>query len=380
MQNQVTRQSDHIETTSALYFALELGLRQWKVAFHDGSHRQPRLVQISASDFQALSSAIDKAVKRFGLSDEVRLKSCYEAGREGFWLHRALEDVGIENRIVDSASIETSRRRRRAKTDRLDAAKLVTQLIRHDGGEKRVWSVLHVPEEHDEDLRHVQREIAVLKKERRQHVNRLKGLLFAVGIELPIGPVFARKLDLARQWNGKPVARHLRIRLLREYDRIRLVDEQIKALQKEREELLASSEAPAVQAVKKLMSLKAIGAESAWVFATEFFGWRRFRNRRQVAGAAGLTPTPYASGDEQRELGISKAGNKRVRYMAIEIAWCWLRFQPDSKLSTWFQERYASGSRRFRRIGIVAVARKLLVDLWRYVDFDIVPEGAATKI
>ena len=146
-----------------------------------------------------------------------------------------------------------------------------------------------------------------------------------------------------------------------------------------RKETLRSSGDPAIEQVRRLLQLKGIGMNSAWVYVMEFFAWRAFRNRRELGSLAGLAPTPYASGESSRERGISKAGNRPVRALAIEIAWCWLRYQPDSQLSRWYQRRFAKGGSRVRRIGIVALARKLLIALWRYVEEDILPEGAQLK-
>jgi len=333
-------------------------------------------VSIDAGDFEALSEAIGKARHRYGLEEGAALYSCYEAGREGFWLHRALCAAGIENVVVDSASIEVNRRKRRAKTDWLDAVKLVSQLVRYQTGEPRIWSVVRVPDEEAEDGRQIHRELEQLKKERKQHRCRIQSLLFTQGVDLVAGPGFPKALRAVRLWDGSKLSPHLVRRLLREYRRLQVVEKQIRDVNAERKRLLKTSEAPAVETARQLMQLKGIGIESSWLFAMEFFGWRSFRNRKEVAGAAGLTPTPFASGDLQSDQGISKAGNRRVRYMAIEIAWCWLRFQPQSELSRWFDERFGSGGKRMARIGIVALARRLLIALWRFVEQGVIPEGA----
>ena len=362
-----------------LYLAFEQGNKDWKLGFAVGLGQDPWRRRIDAGDLEALQREISHAKKRFGLPDTARVQSCYEAGREGFWLHRHLVAEGIESLVVDSASIEVKRRRKRAKTDRLDVGKLVTMLIRYHSGEKKVWSVVHVPSVRAEDNRHLHRELKSLKGGRTRHINRIKGLLVGQGIRMPVGTDFLEKLEQVRLWDGAPLPDGLRARVEREYRCLEFVGREIKELEKERRELIRTSDDPSVEKVRQLLKLKGIGENSAWLFTMEFFGWRDFRNRRQVGGLSGLSPTPYQSGDESRELGIDKAGNRPVRGMAIEIAWGWLRFQPQSKLSLWYGERFGHGSKRIRKIGIVAVARKLLVALWRYLELGEIPAGAQLK-
>lgn len=375
---QATRKSQDIAAERALNLSLELSKRNWKLAFSDGSVRRPRVVTVPARDWDRFEREVEKAKQRFGLGGEAPVRSCYEAGRDGFWVHRVLLHRGIENIVVDPASIEVDRRKRRAKTDRLDALKLLAQLIRHHRGEK-VWSVVRVPEVSDEDARHLHRDLEVLKAERRNHRMRIQSLLFTHGIDLKVGRKFLEILPGLRQWDGQPLPASLQSRLVREHQRLQAVHEQIRELEKERKALLATSGTKSVEQVKVMALLCGIGTTSSWVFVMELFGWRRFANRRQVAGAVGLAPTPYQSGDSPREQGISKAGNPRVRTMMIEIAWSWLRFQPDSKLSKWFWRRFGKGNARQRRVGIVALARRLLIDLWRLIEFGVVPEGARLK-
>ena len=363
----------------ALYVALELSKKTWKLAFSDGSARKPRMVNVAFGDWDRFSGQIVKAKERFGLPADAPVRSCYEAGRDGFWIHRVLLQRGIDNVVVDSASIEVSRRHRRAKTDRLDAEKLVQQLIRYHRGEKRVWSVVRVPSVAEEDARHLHRDLEVLRGERRNHRMRIQSLLFTHGIDLKATRKFLEVLPGRCQWDGQSLPPFLQARLLREYERLHAVEEQIRELEKERKLLLANPPTKAVEKADLLSQLRGIGPESSWVTAMEFFGWRQFANRREVAGAAGLVPTPYRSGDSGGEQGISKAGNPRVRRMMIEVSWCWLRYQPDSKLSKWYRERFSKGNARQRRVGIVALARRLLIDLWRLVEFGVVPEGARLK-
>ena len=271
-QIQATLKGENSTVEKSLYMALELSERKWKLAFSDGGRVKHQVIDSGAT--LELHDAIARARRRFGLPPNTPVVSCYEAGRYGFWLHRYLDSYGITNVVVDSSSIEVSRRKRRAKTDRLDAGSLVRMLIRFCAGERRLWSVVRVAQ---------------------------------------------------------------------------------------------------------LMSLRGIGITSAWIFEKEFFGWRNFGNRREVGACAGLTPTPYNSGESRREQGISKAGNKRIRTLIVEISWSWLRYQPRSELSRWFTERFAHGGKRMRRIGIVALARKLLIALWRFRTHGLIPEGACLK-
>jgi transposase len=364
------------QKVKSLYLAFELGWNEWKLAFASAPADNPRLQKIAARDTEALLREIAKAKKRFGLAEDAPVHSCYEAGRDGFWLHRFLESQKINNEVVDSSSIEVKRRGRRRKTDDLDAGKLLSMLIRWRQGESKVWSVVQVPSVADEDRRQLHRDLLELKAERTQHTNRIKGLLAGCGLAVSIDANFAEVLAKLRTWDGQAVPPELQQRLLREHERWQLVDRQIKDLTNERARRIRTSKDPSVVKVRQLLRLRGIGANSAWLYVMEFFGWRRIRNRKQLASLAGLTPTPHQSGDSDHEQGISKAGNRRLRTMAVEIAWCWLHYQPASALSQWYQQRFAKGSSRQRRIGIVALARKLLVALWRFLETGEVPMGA----
>jgi transposase len=363
-------------TAPVLYLALELSWTSWKLAFTVGAGQKPRLRSIAARDTDTLLLEIRKAKHRFGLPEETPVISCYEAGRDGFWLHRYLEHQGIENLVVDAASIEVNRRRRRAKSDNLDATKLVGMLIRWHLGEKKLWAVVHVPAAADEDRRQLHRELIELKARRTEQTNRIKGLLAGLGLSVRIDAEFPARLDALRQWDGTPVPSGLRQRLLREFQSWQLVGGQIHDLEARRTEQIRDPLTPQGEQVRQLLKLKGIGENAAWLLVREFFGWREIRNRRELASLAGLTPTPYDSGEVRREQGISKAGNRRVRWMMIELAWGWLRYQPDSELSRWYQRRFAAGNTRLRKVGIVAVARKLLVALWKYLETGEVPAGA----
>jgi len=375
-----TRQAQYSHPEKALYIAFELSRRTWKLGISVGFGQKARERNVRAGDLAGLAEEIRLARKRFGLTRSVPVYSCYEAGRDGFWIHRALEEMGVVNVVVDPSSIEVPRRKRRAKTDRLDVHKLLKLLLRYRLGEDKVWSVVRVPSVEEEDNRHLHRELTALKQERTAHINRIKGLLAGVGVQLqPRWRRLREQLEKVRLWDGSRLPPALHCRILRELERFLVVQTQINELQAERAEILREARGREVESVRKMMSLKGIGANGAWLLGMEFFSWREFRNRRQVGGLSGLAPTPHASGDLGREQGISKAGNRYIRTLAIELAWAWLRFQPRSQLSEWYQQRFGGGGPRLRRIGIVALARKLLIALWRWVDQDVLPAGAELR-
>jgi transposase len=376
--NRVALQSKDNAGEQKLYMAMELSDKCWKLVFSDGGEKR-RHETMEAGHRMELVEAIRKAKEKFDLSSEAKVVSCYEAGRDGFWLHRYLVTLGVDNQVVDSSSIETNRRKRRAKTDRIDGVKLLTMLMRYWGGERGLWSVVRVPSVEDEEGRRLHRELASLNKERTRHRNRIRGLLVVQGLRLEPKDDFLQRLEALTLWDGAPLPLELKGELEREYQRLRLVEAQRRALEKTRKSRLRQADTASVQRVVQLMGLRAIGPNCAWLLVMEFFAWRGFRNRRQLGACAGLTGTPYDSGASKRDQGISKAGNRRVRTMMIEIAWLWLRYQPNSKLSRWFRERFAGGGARMRRVGIVALARRLLVALWRYVEDGMLPEGAELK-
>ncbi len=372
-----TRTNDCNQPEAMLYMALELGEATWKLGFTTGLGQKPRERNVPARMWPSLRHEIQAAKERFGLASDTPVVSCYEAGREGFWLHRCLLSLGVKNAIVDSSSILVDRRRRRAKTDRLDLHMLLKMLVRWQMGETDVWSVVRVPSEAEEDGRQLHRELETLHEEQTGHSNRIKGLLATCGVTMNVGRDFPQRLKHLRQWNLEPLPPDLRRRLLREFRRMQMANRQIRELEKERARRVRKSDPdPTVQQVRSLLRLKAIGINSAWLYVREVFGWRKIRNRRQLGSLVGLTGSPYRSGQLDHEQGISKAGNRRMRAMAVEIAWCWLYHQRQSALSRWYERRFAHGGKRLRRIGIVAVARKLLVALWKYLETGVPPEGA----
>lgn len=374
-----TRDFEITANASTLFVAFELGESSWKLAFTTGMGQRPRQRTVVARDRMAVIREIERAKQRFDLPPEARVKSCYEAGREGFWLHRWLVSVGIDNQVVDASSIEVSRRLRRAKTDRMDATRLLLLLVRFFGGERQVWSVVRVPSVAEEDRRHLHRELLTMKRDRTRLANRIQGLLASQGLRLDWRKPLPVQLDALRLWDGTALPKGLRGRLDQEWERLELLNRQIEALETARRDQIRAGGDAAIQKVQQLLTLQGIGSNSAWLDVMEFFAWRRFRNRREVGALAGLTPTPYQSGESHREQGIAKAGNRHVRAMAIEIAWGWLRFQPESALTHGYPERFGHGSSRLRRIGIVALARKLLIALWRFLETGLVPQGARLK-
>ncbi|MFQ5745456.1 MAG: IS110 family transposase [Acidobacteriota bacterium] len=371
--------NDSTGSSPVLYMAYDLGWTSWKLGFGVGRGHKPRCRTIRARDLEQLEQEIAAAKKRFKLPKDASVMSCYEAGRDGWWLHRYLESQGILNLVVDSSSIEVNRRQRRAKSDGLDTAKLLMMLMRYANGDSEAWSVVRPPRVEDEDDRQLHRELLSLKSEQTRHVNRIKGLLAGWGLQVTAVQRLPQVLSHLQTWDGGHLPPQLRQRLLREWERLQLVQRQIGQLERERLQVLRESTSRKAVQMRTLMELRGIGVNSAWLYVMEIFGWREIRNRRELASLCGLAPTPNQSGTDDHEQGISKAGNWRMRRMAVEIAWCWLRWQPQSELSQWFEQRFGAGGKRTRRVGIVAVARKLLVQLWRYLETGELPAGAVLK-
>lgn len=363
-------QGEDTTNEAALYLSFELGDKTWKLTFGD-SRCNPVRHTTRAGDQAAVLQCIERAKARYAMAATAPVHSCYEAGRDGWWLHRWLKEQGVDNIVVDSASIEVNRRARRAKSDRLDGDKLLQMLLRHRRGE-RVWSVLHEPSVQAEDERRLHREGQRLTQEQTAHSNRIRALLVLHNLR----PAQIGGAAWAAWWKAhhEQVPPLLAAEIERECDRLALVRQQLGAIQAQQRHELAEQ-----PMVRQLSQLRAIGTSSAFVLTKELFGWRQFDNRRQLAGSLGLAPTPYASGDSEREQGISKAGNKHVRWLLVELSWRWLRLQPDSQLTHWFNQRFAAGGKRVRRIGIVAVARRLAIALWRYVQNGEIPAGATLK-
>jgi len=382
----IAKESTAIRTNlGAIFVSLELSRSTWLItSVSPGGGEKMSKQCLSAGDIAALlarfSALKQRAFARTGKLFPIIVVQ--EAGLDGFWIHRVLQSVGIESRVVDPASIATSRRRRRAKTDRIDGEALVRALLAYERGEPRVCAMVRVPTPEDEDSRRICRERKTLTIERIQHVNRIKGLLFSQGVSdyEPLRRNRRQRLDELKTGDGRPLPPHLKRQINRELDRLELLLGQIKTVEAERDALFAptakTDQTPAPQAI--LIGLRGIGPEFAAILWSEGL-YRSFANRKQVAAYAGLAPTPWQSGSVAHEQGVSKAGNPRLRTTMIQLAWLWLRHQPNSSLAQWFNERVSRNGGRLRKTMIVALARKLLVALWKYVTAGVVIEGAIVK-
>jgi len=369
----------------AIFVSLELSRSTWLItSLLPGGSEKMSKHSVPAGDICALlarfSELRQKAFTRTGKSFPIIV--IQEAGLDGFWIHRVLQNEGIESHVVDPASIATSRRHRRAKTDRIDGETLLRTLLAYKRGEPRVCAMVKVPTPEEEDRRRLCRERKVLIAERVQHVNRIKGLLLCQGVSgyEALRRDRRQRLDELKTGDGRALPDHLKAQISRELARLELLLEQIKAMEAERDALFAAAKAtmPASGPVAMLLEIKGIGPEFAAILWMEAF-FRSFANRKQVAAYAGLAPTPWQSGSVDREQGVSKAGNPRLRTMLIQLAWLWLRHQPQSALTLWFKERVSRNGGRFKKTTIVALARKLLVALWKYVTAGVIIEGAVMK-
>jgi transposase len=363
----------------SVLLAFELGERRWKLGFTTGFGQRPRMRQVPAGAVDRVLEEIARAKHRLRLAADTPVISCYEAGRDGFWLHRYLIAHGVTNHVVDSSSIEVKRRARHAKTDTLDLAGLLNLLARYLAGDRRAWRVVRVPTVAEEDARQLHRTWETVQKDRTRLLCRLQGLLVTHGVRLRITDDFLAQLETVRLWDGAPLPPGLVARLTRIWRQLELLDGQLADLATVRRALPVDRETTTGRYVQRLSTLRAIGPMGAWVLATEIFGWREIRNARQLGGLVGLVPAPYQSGETEHDQGITRAGNKHVRRLMVQLAWLWRRYQPTSALTRWYEERFGRGSRRLRRIGIVALARKLLIALWRYVEHGEIPAGAMVK-
>jgi len=381
---------------TALFVALELSRSTWLIAVSAPGSDKISKYRIDAGDSEALLNLLRRlrAEAERRCKAPVKIVSIHEAGLDGFWVHRLLEANGVESHVVDAASIEVDRRSRRVKTDRVDVEKLLRTLMGWARGERRICSMVRPPSPADEDERRLTRERGTLVTERTRHVNRIKGLLATQGIFgfEPLHKNRRKRLEELQQWNGQPLLPRLKTELVRELDRLELVMSQLAALEAERDQALQTRRTPVRTATKaswsekasarevgsQLLQLRSIGPEIASVLSLEAF-YRTFNNRREVAAYSGLAPNPWKSGGIDVEQGISKAGNTHLRTTMIQLAWLWVRHQPGSTLSRWFHEKVGGRRGKIKRIAIVAVARKLLVALWRYVTQGVAPEGAELK-
>jgi len=366
-------------TTKALYIALELSQDKWLLACATAAAEKPRFRPVPARELARLDQEIAKAKERFGLPAEAPVYTCYEAGRDGFWLHRALTSRGIHNVVVDSSSIEVDRRKKRVKTDPVDAAKLLNLLCRYHSGERKVWRVVQVPSVADEERRQLHRGLKDLQRQQTECSNRIKGLLASLGLTAEVDAKFRTTLAELRDWAGQRVPAALAQRLLQEYAVWEALHAQVREACTEQERRLRTGTEPYLEQVRRLLGLKAVGVRGAWILVAELFAWRGIKNGKELGALVGLTPVPYNSGRSERDQGISKAGNKHVRGLIVELAWLWLRWQPGSALSQWYEQRFGAGNKRARKVGIVALARKLLIALWRCLERGEWPDGALAK-
>jgi transposase len=374
---ETTRRLECSAAAAPLFVAFELGSTKWVLASTTATTSQrPRVRQVAAGDLAAVQRELMTARVRFGLDLAAPVRSCYEAGRDGFWLHRWLTAQGLANVVVDSSSIEVSRRARRVKTDRVDASKLLHLLQRWTQGEPRVWSVVAVPSPEAEAARQLSREISTVRVDRTRVRNRLQGLLATQGIRGALTRRFLERLPELRTGDGRPLAAAWHDRLTREWMHLQAIETRLATLQAARGAAIARGADRVARVAQQLCHLRGVGEISAALFSAELFGTRTFANGRQLGALTGLVPVPYRSDQRVQDQGISKAGRSELRRVSIQLAWCWLRWQPDSALARWFQHRFGAAGGRSRRIGIVAVARKLVIALWRFVEHGVVPAGA----
>jgi transposase len=365
-----------------LHCALELSKNTWLLAIQFPDRPQPSIYAIEGGNTEKLmtklTAAQDSWVKMSGAVPAITV--CYEVGYDAFWLARFLKERGVECLVIDPGSLQVNRRGRPVKTDRVDVKVLLRTLIAWCRGERHVWSLVRIPSIEEEDLRRSHRERSRLVRERTAHINRIKGLLFAQGIR-GINVKSQYKIlavDKLVTGDGHRLPPRIASEIAREIQRLAMVQDQIAEIERERDTAPTSCEATERKR-QLLLQLKSIGPAISALLSREVY-YRQFANRRQVGSFLGLTPSPYNSGEEERCQGISRAGSGHVRSIMIETAWLWIRHQPKSELTRWFIERTAGQSTRMRKIMIVAVARKLAIALWRYVEYGLVPHGAILNL
>jgi transposase len=363
-------------TAAALYVACELSTKEWLLTMSTGPGAPRQRARIRPGDSEGLQRAVAAAQRRFGLPPDAPVRSCYEAGRDGFWPHRFLTAVGVSNLVVDSSSIEVSRRARRAKTDRLDGAKLLQMLLRHWGGERKMWHVVHVPSPEHEDRRHASRGLTTLQGERTRYRNRIHSLLALHGVRLRIDARLPERLATVTDWAGMALPAGVTARVLETWRLLQGVEAEVQRARRVERQRVRATAAPTV--AQRLARLRGVAARGATILAEELFS-RDLRNRRQVGALAGLVSAPYHSGTIRIDQGVMPSGVPAVKRVAVEIAWAWLRYQPTSALAQWYHRRFGGGGAVTRRIGIVALARRIIIALWRYVEQGIVPAGALLK-
>jgi len=369
----------HESTAATLYVACELSAKEWLLTMSTAPDARRQRARLRSGDCAGLEQVLARAKARGGLAPDAPVRSCYEAGRDGFWPHRLFTTLGVRNLVVDSSSIEVSRRARRAKTDRLDGEKLLRMLLRYWGGERKLWQVVHVPSREAEDARHASRGLTTLQAERTRYRNRIHSLLALHGVpRLRLDARLPERLATVRDWAGDALPPGVQARVLETWRLLEGVEaERQRARRTERQQVRPTA-VSGNPVAPRLARLRAIAARSATVLADELFS-RDLRNRRQVGALTGLVSAPYRSGTIVWDQGVAPSGLPAVRRVAVEIAWAWVRYQPTSALTQWYHRRFGSGGAVTRRIGIVALARRVIIALWRYVTHGIIPEGALLK-
>ena len=370
-------QTTHHETypvDPTLYIAIELSSSIWRLAQSAGG-KNVRHRKVPSGDFDRLQREIEEARRYLRLPPTCRVLFVQEAGRHAFWIHRELELLGWESLVIDAANVRVHRKSRRAKTDRIDADVMVAELVRYDRYDQRAWSVVRAPSREAEDQRRPTRELRRLINEKSQHEARIRSLLIQQGIKIRSWVNLEERLDKLKNPARKGLPRHLKEEIKRELQRLALVKEQIKGIKQEQQAEMEAQETRAAQIAAKLSRLKGIGIRISTVTSAEMFSWRRFQNRKEVGAFPGLCGNPYNTGVSVREQGIGKSGHRQLRAMLIEAAWSWVRWQPDSDITQWYRRRWAHDPRR-KKAGFVAVARRLLIQLWHFVEHDVVPKGA----
>jgi transposase len=356
-----------------LYVAIELSTKEWLLTMATAPHAQRQRARIRPGDREALAGVLADAKRRSGLLPAAPVRSCYEAGRDGFWPHRLVTALGAVNVVVDSSSIEVPRRARRAKTDRLDGEKLLRLLLRYWSGERDCWHIVHVPAPAVEAARHASRALTTLQQERTRYRNRIHGLLATQGVRLRIDAALPARVAAARDWQDASLPPDLQARVLETWRLLQAVEtERTARWRAERQR--GRTHAPA----RRLMQLVGVGARTATVLSDELFS-RPLRNRRQVGALCGLVSAPYRSGTRQIDQGLTRSGLPAIRRLAVEVAWLWVEYQPSSALTQWYQRRFGGGGPAMRRLGIVALARRVMIALWRYVDQGVLPDGARLR-
>ena len=370
-------------STNTVHVAIELSFSSWLVAARLPGTEKSWLRRIEGGDTAALLALIGELRSRASgkLGGTADVACCFEAGRDGFWLQRLLAAHGIAAYVLEPTSILVNRRARRAKTDRLDAEGMLRVLVAWLGGDRQMCSIVRVPTPEEEDAKRPHREREHLVQEKLRIENRIEALLFTQGIRArPSLRSWARDMAKLRTGDGRALPPLLRAELDRLQRRLVLILELIREVDAERAAALVAAAADDVMAQKitALQKIRGIGMNFATVLVREVL-YRPFANRRQLASYVGIVPMPYQSGGMDRDRSISRAGNPRARTTLIQLAWLWLRYQPRSALAAWFHERVGTLQGRTRRIAIVAMARRLLIALWRYVETGIVLEGVEIR-